>query len=65
VFAGGGMVSPKVRAFIDFLVEKLNFDVNYMLLQCPNAGRLAEFIEPAKPRGLELPDGRVLEVLEA
>jgi LysR family transcriptional regulator for bpeEF and oprC len=37
VFAGGRLVSPKVRAFIDFLVDKLNFDVNYMLTQCPNA----------------------------
>lgn len=65
VFAGGRLVSPKVRVFIDFLVEKLNFDANYMLLQCPNAGRLAEFIKPTKPAGLKLPDGRVLEMLEA
>lgn len=66
VFAGGGMVSPKVRAFIDFLVDKLNFDVNYMMLQCPNAGRLAELIETQqRPQGLKLPDGRLLEVLNA
>lgn len=37
VFAGGQLVSPKVRAFVDFLVDKLNFDTNYMQLQCPNA----------------------------
>ena len=63
VFAGGGMVSQKVRAFIDFLVDKLNFDVNYMMLQCPNAKRLAD-MEPyfCPQRGLELPNGRVLEV---
>ncbi|QNH20965.1 LysR family transcriptional regulator [Xanthomonas sp. GW] len=35
VFPGGRMLSPKVRAFVDFLVDKLNFDVNYMLAQCP------------------------------
>lgn len=35
VFPGGRMLSPKVRAFVDFLVEKLNFDVSYMMAQCP------------------------------
>ncbi len=37
VFAGGRLVSPKVRAFVDFLVERLNFDADYMLAQCPAA----------------------------
>ncbi len=65
VFAGGGMVSPKVRAFVDFLVEKLNLDANYMLLQCPNAKHLVDR-EPAYcQRGLELPELRVLEALSA
>ncbi|MFT4197852.1 MAG: LysR substrate-binding domain-containing protein [Pseudoxanthomonas sp.] len=43
VFPGGRLVSPKVRAFVDFLVERLNFDAHYMLTQCPNmlAGRAA------------------------
>jgi hypothetical protein len=27
--------SPKVRAFVDFLVERLNFDANYMEELCP------------------------------
>jgi LysR family transcriptional regulator for bpeEF and oprC len=35
VFPGGRMLSPKVRAFVDFLVEKLNFDVDYMMSRCP------------------------------
>ncbi|MDQ7758419.1 MULTISPECIES: LysR family transcriptional regulator [Xanthomonas] len=35
VFPGGRMLSPKVRAFVDFLVDKLNFDVSYMMAQCP------------------------------
>lgn len=36
VFLGGKLVSPKVRAFVDFLVERLNFDADYMLSACPN-----------------------------
>ncbi|HEY0235154.1 MAG TPA: LysR substrate-binding domain-containing protein, partial [Afipia sp.] len=37
VFAGGRLVSPKVRVFVDFLVDRLNFDADYMLTQCPAA----------------------------
>ncbi|WP_081974600.1 LysR family transcriptional regulator [Novilysobacter arseniciresistens] len=35
VFPGGRMQSPKVRAFVDFLVDRLNFDAAYMLSRCP------------------------------
>ncbi|MCD7098800.1 LysR family transcriptional regulator [Stenotrophomonas sp. MMGLT7] len=48
VFAGGRLVSPKVRAFVDFLVEKLNFDANYMLAQCPAARAEASLIAEGK-----------------
>ncbi|HBN52774.1 MAG TPA: LysR family transcriptional regulator [Stenotrophomonas sp.] len=65
VFAGGGMVSPKVRAFVDFLVEKLNLDANYMLLQCPNAKHLVDHEPSYCQRGLEVPQLRVLEPLGA
>jgi len=65
VFAGGGMVSPKVRAFVDFLVEKLNLDANYMLLQCPNAKHLVDHEPSYCQRGLEVPQLRVLEALGA
>lgn len=65
VFAGGGMVSPKVRAFVDFLVEKLNLDANYMLLQCPNAKHLVDHESSYCQRGLEAPQLRVLEALGA
>ena len=65
VFAGGGMVSPKVRAFVDFLVEKLNLDANYMLLQCPNAKHLIEREPSYCQRGLEVAELRVLETLSA
>jgi hypothetical protein len=51
VFAGGRLVSPKVRVFIDFLVEKLDFDTLYMLQQCPNAKRKAPDTQrAARPR---------------
>lgn len=33
-----GQQSPKVRAFVDFLVERLNFDVGYMHELCDGAG---------------------------
>lgn len=31
------MQSPKVRAFVDFLVERLSFDADYMQVLCPDA----------------------------
>ena len=36
VFTRGRVPSPKVRAFVDFLVERLSFDVNYMQKSCPS-----------------------------
>lgn len=36
VFPRGRVTSPKVRAFVDFLVERLNFDADYMQALCPN-----------------------------
>ena len=41
VFPRGQVQSPKVRAFIDFLVERLNFDADYMKVVCPDRGRMA------------------------
>ena len=29
--------SPKVRAFVDFLLERLNLDIDYMSAHCPYA----------------------------
>ncbi len=34
VFAGGHLISPKVRAFVDFLIERLNFDTDHMQTLC-------------------------------
>ena len=39
VFPRGRMQSPKVRAFIDFLVERFDYDADYMQLQCPDKRR--------------------------
>ena len=39
VFTRGAVPSPKVRAFVDFLVERLNFDADYMRVLCPDMAR--------------------------
>lgn len=36
VFNRGLVMSPKVRAFVDFLVERLDFDTAYMQQTCPD-----------------------------
>src|SRR3546814_6620718 len=33
----GQVTSPKIRAFVDFLVERLSFDSDYMQVLCPDA----------------------------
>ncbi len=35
VFPRGQSQSPKIRAFVDFLLERLKFDIDYMLARCP------------------------------
>ena len=42
VFPRGRVQSPKVRAFVDFLVERLNFDADYMHVLCPDRKRLKD-----------------------
>jgi DNA-binding transcriptional LysR family regulator len=37
LFPRGRVQSPKVRAFVDFLVDRLNFDADYMQGMCPGA----------------------------
>ena len=39
VFPRGQVQSPKVRAFVDFLVERLNFDESYMQVFCEDTER--------------------------
>ena len=54
VFTRGRVPSPKVRAFVDFLVERLRFDVNYMQQSCPNV---------CKEQAAELPPPPVVEAM--
>jgi DNA-binding transcriptional LysR family regulator len=52
VFPRGRVASPKVRAFVDFLVERLNFDSDYMMMLCPDKQReLAERHAAARAAG--------------
>ena len=37
MFPRGQSQSPKVRAFVDFLLERVNLDIDYMKARCPNA----------------------------
>ena len=39
VFPRGRVQSPKVRAFVDFLVERFDYDADYMQLRCPDKRR--------------------------
>ncbi|MCR6664084.1 MAG: LysR substrate-binding domain-containing protein [Luteimonas sp.] len=47
VFPRGHSQSPKVRAFVDFLLERLNLEIDYMSAHCPlqHANRQAEDAE--------------------
>ena len=36
------MLSPKIRAFVDFLVERINFEADYMKALCPDSARCTE-----------------------
>ena len=36
MFPRGQAKSPKVRSFVDFLLQRLNFDTDYMEVLCPN-----------------------------
>jgi DNA-binding transcriptional LysR family regulator len=44
VFPRGQMQSPKIRAFVDFLVERINFEADYMKALCPDAARCPETV---------------------
>ncbi len=37
VFPRGQAQAPKIRAFVDFLVERLRFEVAYMRAACPDS----------------------------
>ena len=52
------MTSPKVRAFVDFLVERLNFDADYMQVKCPDRKRLLAAQEASRVAKAELSKAR-------
>jgi len=64
VFAGGRLISPKVRAFVDFLVDKLNFDANYMMAQCPAAKLAAAQARQAERQAEEAAEDAAEEEVE-
>jgi DNA-binding transcriptional LysR family regulator len=47
VFPKGRVQSPKVRAFVDFLVERLTFEADYMQAVCPNRKMLPAAVQTA------------------
>jgi len=47
VFPRGQVQSPKVRAFVDFLVERLNLDVDYMQEICEDSVRCHQLANAA------------------
>lgn len=55
VFPRGHVQSPKVRAFVDFLLERLNLEIDYMSAHCPlmksKAGQEQEAEQDARHDG--------------
>jgi DNA-binding transcriptional LysR family regulator len=47
VFPRGQAQSPKIRAFVDFLVERLRFEVDYMRTACPDSIECREAMRAA------------------
>ncbi|MGH8031236.1 MAG: LysR substrate-binding domain-containing protein [Luteimonas sp.] len=54
VFPRGQTTSPKVRAFVDFLVDRLNFDADYMQVLCPDRKRFFASQRTGKMAAAEL-----------
>jgi LysR family transcriptional regulator for bpeEF and oprC len=70
VFPRGHGQSPKVRAFIDFLLERLNLEIDYMSEHCPNLlaawrGVCGQAGDAVAKAGGDGEDRRVLEEAEA
>jgi hypothetical protein len=47
VFPRGQVQSPKVRAFVDFLIDRLNFDTDYMNVLCEDGKRCQQLAAAA------------------
>lgn len=63
VFPRGQVQSPKVRAFVDFLVERINLEADYMMELCPN--RKCEGIPSDAPDALAAELARAATALTA
>ena len=61
VFPRGRVQSPKVRAFVDFLVERLNFDADYMQVLCPNVRARYEAAEKSAAEAINAELAKVAE----
>jgi len=64
VFPRGRMMSPKVRAFVDFLVERLSSNADYMMVHCPSmcSGAKPDAAEAVPAGGTAASEGkRILE----
>jgi len=64
LFPRGRVQSPKVRAFVDFLVDRLNFDADYMQGLCPGA-QCSEVVSQPEVAGVARKKAAVREVVQA
>ncbi len=67
VFPRGHGQSPKVRAFIDFLLERLNLEIDYMSAHCPlMAGKCTQEADAGAEQDEDIAAGkRILETVTA
>ncbi|TWH10867.1 MULTISPECIES: LysR family transcriptional regulator [Pseudoxanthomonas] len=61
VFPRGRVMSPKVRAFVDFLVERLSSNADYMLVHCPSRCAAEAAREDGKEEASVREGKRILE----
>ncbi len=62
VFPRGRVQSPKVRAFIDFLVNRFDYDADYMQIQCPDKRGACQ---QAKARAAEAANAELARAVRA
>ena len=64
LFPRGRVQSPKVRAFVDFLVDRLNFDADYMQGLCPGS-QCSEVVSQPEVAGVVRKKAAVRKVVPA
>src|SRR5690606_4362351 len=65
VFPRGQAQSPKIRAFVDFLVERLRFEVDFMRAACPDSLACGKSKAHAGPSASELADAATRRAIAA